>query len=74
MAVGIGLAFGGYTLIYFGYCSIRGPGVGLLDLLIPGRTVTIPTGTPTNTGGAASAPSKSASGGSNFGLGPGLIA
>jgi len=35
----LGLLFGfaGYTLIYFGYESIRGPGVGLLDLIVPGR-------------------------------------
>lgn len=44
--MGIGLAVGwvGYTLAYFGFCSIKGPGVGLLDLVIPGRTVTIPAG------------------------------
>lgn len=40
--VGIAVAFVGYTLIYFGWCSTRGPGVGLLDLVIPGRPVVIP--------------------------------
>jgi hypothetical protein len=37
----------GYTLTYFGFCSLRGPGVGILDLVIPGRTVVIP-----NSGGS----------------------
>lgn len=39
---GLVLAWAGYTLIYFGVCSVRGPGVGLFDLVIPGRTVLIP--------------------------------
>lgn len=44
MAVGLGLSFVGYWLAYFGYCSIKGPGVGLIDLIVPGRTITIPGG------------------------------
>ena len=36
---GIVVAFVGYWLAYFGFESLRGPGVGLLDLLVPGRTV-----------------------------------
>ena len=40
--VGLVLGLAGYTLVYFGICSLRGPGVGLLDLLVPGRTVVIP--------------------------------
>lgn len=43
MAVGLGLVWVGYTLSYFGICSLRGPGVGLLDLVIPGRHVVIPS-------------------------------
>lgn len=43
MAVGLGLGFVGYWLAYFGYCSIKGPGVGLIDLIVPGRQVTIPS-------------------------------
>ena len=43
MAVGLGLSFVGYWLAYFGYCSIKGPGVGLIDLIVPGRTITIPS-------------------------------
>jgi len=35
--VGLLVAFAGYTLAYFGYCSIKGPGVGLVDMLVPGR-------------------------------------
>lgn len=57
-AVGLALGWVGYTLAYFGFCSIRGPGVGLLDLIVPGRDVTIPqqgdlgAGVPTGPGGA----------------------
>lgn len=39
---GVAFVFAGYTLGYFGWCSLRGPGVGLLDLVIPGRTVVLP--------------------------------
>lgn len=42
MALGLGVFWIGYTLSYFGYCSVRGPGVGLFDLIVPGRTVVIP--------------------------------
>lgn len=42
--VGLALGWVGYTLMYFGYCSLRGPGVGLFDLIIPGRDVQIPAG------------------------------
>ena len=38
--VGLVFLFGGYWLGYFGWESLRGPGVGLLDLIVPGRTVT----------------------------------
>lgn len=36
-ALGAGVALVGYWLAYFGWESIRGPGVGLFDLIIPGR-------------------------------------
>jgi hypothetical protein len=39
---GLSIGFVGYWLAYFGYCSLRGAGVGLLDLVIPGRDVRIP--------------------------------
>jgi hypothetical protein len=46
--VGLLVAFAGYVLGYFGWCSIRGPGVGLVDLVVPGRFdakhLTIPGG------------------------------
>lgn len=42
--VGLLIAFAGYTFAYFGWCSLRGPGVGLVDLLVPGRAVLIPGG------------------------------
>lgn len=46
MLVGIITGWTAYTLIYFGFCSVRGPGVGLLDLVIPARAagVQIPGG------------------------------
>ena len=37
MLAGIGVLWVGYTLTYFGWESLRGPGVGLLDLVVPGR-------------------------------------
>lgn len=41
--VGLAFAFVGYTLTLFGYYSIKGKGVGLFDLVVPGRTITYPT-------------------------------
>ena len=38
-AVGVLVGFAGYWLIYFGVSSLQGPGIGLLDLIVPGRTV-----------------------------------
>lgn len=46
--LGLALGFVGYTLIYFGYCSLRGPGVGLVDLIIPARNPTFGPGAPGN--------------------------
>ena len=46
--IGLLIAFAGYTLGYFGWCSLRGPGVGLVDLLVPGRPITIPGSKPVN--------------------------
>lgn len=60
MLFGGGTAFVGYWLIYFGFCSIRGPGVGFLDLIVPGRQVTIPAGG--SGGGAGVAPGATPSG------------
>jgi hypothetical protein len=34
---GLALLLGGYTLVYFGWDSLQGPGTGLLDLIVPGR-------------------------------------
>ena len=56
--LGLGTVWAGYTLIYFGVRSLRGPGVGLLDLVIPGRTVLVPStggGTPSNSSSSGSA-------------------
>jgi hypothetical protein len=36
-ALGAGVVLVGYWLAYFGWESIQGPGVGLLDLIVPGR-------------------------------------
>ena len=58
--VGLVLALLGYTLVYFGYESIRGPGVGFLDLIIPGRPFTPYQGNnpnvPYTLGGGGTAP------------------
>lgn len=35
--LGFAIAWAGYTLIWWGWSSIQGPGVGILDLVIPGR-------------------------------------
>lgn len=35
--LGFGIAWAGYTLIWWGWSSIQGPGVGIMDLVIPGR-------------------------------------
>jgi hypothetical protein len=37
MALGIGVVFVGYWIGMFGFCSLKGPGVGLVDLIVPGR-------------------------------------
>ena len=37
LLVGVVAFWAGYTLTYFGWESLRGPGVGLLDLVVPGR-------------------------------------
>lgn len=44
MGLALAIGWSGYTLVYFGFCSLRGPGVGILDLIVPGRTVIIPAG------------------------------
>jgi hypothetical protein len=58
--VGLLIGFVGYTLMFFGYESIRGPGVGLLDLIVPGRpfnpyTSTGATSSTGSTGSSAAA-------------------
>jgi hypothetical protein len=64
---GILVAFAGYTLAYFGWCSLRGPGVGLVDLVIPGRFdakgLTIP-GSSAAAGGAWVGPPQTGTAGS----------
>lgn len=37
LPLGLAVLLGGYTLAYFGIASLRGPGTGLLDLIVPGR-------------------------------------
>ncbi len=37
LLVGVGVVWAGYVLTYFGKLSLDGPGVGLLDLMLPGR-------------------------------------
>ena len=33
----IGVIFGGYTLLWYGFSLIKGPGMGILDLVSPSR-------------------------------------
>lgn len=35
--VPLGVVFVGYTVTYYGFTLLKGPGVGFLDLLIPSR-------------------------------------
>lgn len=44
MALGLGVVFFGYWVGLFGFASLRGPGVGFVDLIVPGRTVNWPAG------------------------------
>jgi len=39
--LGLLVAFAGYTLAWFGWASLKGPGVGIVDILVPGREVTV---------------------------------
>jgi hypothetical protein len=32
-----GIVFAGYTITYYGVCLLKGPGMGLFDLLVPSR-------------------------------------
>lgn len=58
--VGLLVAFAGYWLAYFGYASLKGPGVGFIDLIVPGRDVTLysAAATPASPGPAGSTPAK----------------
>lgn len=35
--LGFAVAWAGYVLMWWGWSSIQGPGVGIMDLVIPGR-------------------------------------
>jgi hypothetical protein len=35
--LGFAIAWAGYTLMWWGWSSLQGPGVGIMDLVIPGR-------------------------------------
>lgn len=37
IVIPLGIVWGGYTLVWYGYSLIRGPGMGLLDLVLPSR-------------------------------------
>jgi hypothetical protein len=43
-ALGIGVAFLGYTLFYYGVTQVRGENYGFLDLLLPGKFSKIVSG------------------------------
>jgi hypothetical protein len=36
--IAFGIAWAGYVLVWFGWETLQGPGVGLMDLIVPGRT------------------------------------
>lgn len=36
-AIGMGLLWGGYSLLLWGYCQVRGYDISLTDLVVPGR-------------------------------------
>lgn len=36
-AIGMGMLWGGYTLILWGYCQIKGYDITLSELVVPGR-------------------------------------
>jgi hypothetical protein len=48
--LGFAIAWAGYTLIWWGWSSIQGPGVGFMDLVTPGR---VPTRAPKDQASAA---------------------
>lgn len=67
--VGFGIAFAGYSLIYYGLTQVRGFNFGFLDLVIPGRFASVASnprdgvrdnGSPGSVGGAAVAPGNTA--------------
>ena len=35
--LGFAIAWAGYTLMWWGWSSLQGPGVGIMDLVVPGR-------------------------------------
>ena len=51
MAVGLGTIFIGWWVGLFGFASLRGPGVGFIDLIVPGRTVNWPASSNSGNGG-----------------------
>ncbi|AGS73936.1 hypothetical protein [Streptomyces collinus] len=36
-AIGMGLLWGGYTLLFWGFCKIKGYDIGLGEIVIPGK-------------------------------------
>lgn len=56
--LGLAVAFVGYWVAYFGWASLKGPGVGFVDLVVPGREIVIYDGS-----GASSSGSGSSTGG-----------
>jgi len=53
--VGFGIAFAGYSLLYYGLTQVRGFNFGLLDLVIPGRFAAV-AGNPKDGGGYEGSP------------------
>jgi hypothetical protein len=58
----LGIIWSGYTLIFYGYCLIKGPGLGLTDLIKPSGVAKVDaflSGSPT---GPISVPGSSGTG------------
>ena len=50
--IGLAITWVGYSLAWYGWTNLQGPGVGILDLIVPGRTP-VHAQEPTTGGGAA---------------------
>jgi hypothetical protein len=63
----LGILWAGYQLTWYGYCLLRGPGLGFMDLVLPSREnfvdnwLSTPVASGTYSGDPAASPGTSAS-------------